>query len=59
MVTEKEMKFWKQLSINYMTEESDDPSNNGALITHKLPWRSQSKDITIFKPITIIVMLLL
>ena len=36
MVTDREMKYWKQISLSYMTEESDDAENDGILITHKL-----------------------
>ena len=38
--TNKEMKYWKQLDEQYMTEESDD--DEGAFRTHKPMWRSQS-----------------
>lgn len=44
MVTKGERdKYWKYLSLMYVTEESDDPDNQNGLIEHKLPWRSQSK----------------
>ena len=38
--TNKEMKYWKQLDEQYMTEESD--GDEGAFRTHKPMWRSQS-----------------
>ena len=43
VVTEREKKYWEQLSVACMTEESDDPDNPAQLVVHKLPWRSQSK----------------
>ena len=41
MVTKKEMKYWEKISIQYMTEESDD-DESGSIVTHKLLWRSPS-----------------
>ena len=43
----KEKKFWEKVSVAYMTEESDDASNSSQLITHKLPWRSQSTYVAV------------
>ncbi len=44
MVTKNEMdKYWKLLSLAYVTEESDDPDNPNGIIEHKLDWRSESK----------------
>lgn len=44
VVSKVEMeKYWKHLSIAYVTEESDDPDNPNGLIEHKLQWRSESK----------------
>ena len=44
MVSKNEMdKYWQFLNVNYMTEESDDPSNPNGIIEHRLPWRSESK----------------
>ena len=44
-MTEKEKGHWKQLSIHYVTEESDAEDDEGELIvTHKLPWRSDGTD---------------
>ena len=44
MVTAVEMdKYWKFLSLVYMTEESDDPDNPNGIVEHKLEWRSDSK----------------
>lgn len=37
----EEMNHWKQLSIQYMTEESDG-SDADTLIVHELQWHSQS-----------------
>ena len=35
------MKYWKNLSVNEMSEESDDPEDPNTLVVHKLPWCSQ------------------
>ena len=35
------MKYWEQLTLNFMTEESDDMSDSNTIIEHKLTWRSQ------------------
>ena len=47
MVTKNEMdKYWKLLSLAYVTEESDesdDPDNPNGIVEHKLDWRSESK----------------
>ena len=43
VVTKAEDKYWNQLDINYMTEESDDPSDNMIIVEHKPAWRSQSE----------------
>ena len=48
MVQEAEVKHWKQLGIDYMTEESDDPTDPNAIIIHPLPWRSESEWVTIY-----------
>ena len=37
------MKYWDQLSIQFMTEESDfETEESTVILTHKLEWRSQS-----------------
>ena len=41
MVLKEEARFWKDLSIYYMTEESDCASDDNIVIEHKIPWRSQ------------------
>ena len=43
MVKPAEMVHWKQLSLEYMTEESDDPEDDNVIIEHRLQWRSESK----------------
>ena len=43
MVKPSEMVYWKQLTLEYMTEESDDPDDSSLIVEHKLQWRSQSK----------------
>ena len=43
-VTKNEMdKYWKHLSIMYMTKESDNSDNPNGIVEHKLLWRSKSK----------------
>ena len=45
MVLKEEARFWKDISIYYMTEESDCASDDNIVIEHKIPWHSQG-----FKP---------
>ena len=42
MVKESEMDYWKQLSIDFMTEESDFDEDTCTIIRHELTWRSNS-----------------
>ena len=42
MVQEEEMKYWKQLSVEFMSEESDDPDDPSVIVIHPLCWRSDS-----------------
>ena len=37
------MKYWKQLTVDYMSDESDDPADSYTLVIHPLPWRSERK----------------
>lgn len=37
------MRYWWQLSVDYMTEESDHPDDPYTLVVHPLQWRLQSK----------------
>ena len=41
MVRKNEMKHWKLLTIDYMTEESN--GDNDSLVIHELLWRSKSE----------------
>ena len=43
VVSNKEMEKWKDLSLVFMTEESDDPENPNGIVEHKLLWRSKSE----------------
>lgn len=43
------MQYWNDLSIDFMSEESDDPDDSNCLIIHKLPWVSESE----YKPIIV------
>ena len=38
---ESERKYWDQLTVDYMMEESDDKGFD-ELIVHELPWQSTS-----------------
>ena len=51
MVQEAEAKYWKQLGIEYMTEESDDPTDPNAIVIHPLPWRSESEYFSVSTPV--------
>ena len=42
VVLEGEMKYWKHITIDYMSEEFDDLDDANVLVVHPLPWRSQS-----------------
>ena len=39
-------RYWKFLSVEYMTEESDDPDDDNVIIERKLTWRSESEFTT-------------
>ena len=38
MVRENEQQYWRSLTLDCMTEESD--GDEGCIIEHKIPWRS-------------------
>ena len=40
MVTENEKKYFYQLTVDYMTDESDDDTGK-VIVLHKLTWRSK------------------
>ena len=42
MVKETEMKYWNELTVEFITEESDDDANTNTLVVHQLLWRSKS-----------------
>ena len=41
VVLEAERRYWKQLSVEYMSDESDGDDSN-TFIIHPLSWRSES-----------------
>ena len=43
MVRETEAQYWEALTLDYMTEESDDETDPNCIVEHKLPWRSNGK----------------
>ena len=45
VISDREIEYWNQLNLQYMTEESDGDDEEGlkVLVVHKLKWRSQSK----------------
>lgn len=45
VVRPTEMKYWKHISIDEMSEESDDPEDPNTLVIHKLPWCSQGTKV--------------
>ena len=53
MVLKEESKFWKDLSIFYMTEESDCDSDLDVVIEHKIPWRSKGYQLQLCQYICI------
>ena len=43
MVRESELQYWDPLTIDCMTEESDDDNDSTHIVEHKIPWRSPGK----------------
>ena len=43
VVLDSEKKYWEKLSVDFMTEESDDNDDTNALIVHQLQWRSKRR----------------
>ena len=43
MVNQTEESRWKQLSVEYMSEESDDKSDSQVVVVDQPEWRSQHK----------------
>ena len=55
MVKPNELKHWNQLTLDYMTEESDDPEDDSVIVEHRLQWRSESKlMLRLFRSIVIV-----
>lgn len=42
VVKETEMKYWNELTVEFMIEESDDDADTNTLVVHQLQWRSKS-----------------
>ena len=42
VVLESEKKYWKELSVEFMSDESDDEQDSNTFIIHQLSWRSES-----------------
>lgn len=42
VVMESEKKYWKELSVEFMSDESDDDNDSNIFIVHQLSWRSES-----------------
>ena len=40
MILNEEVKYWNDLSLEFMTEESDNEDDHNCIIELKLPWRS-------------------
>ena len=47
MEKKSELKYWSDITIDYMSQESDDTTNTENIIVHKLPWRSEGKQLMI------------
>ena len=45
MILSDELRYWDDLSLEFMTEESDDEDDFNCIIEHKLPWRSAGMSI--------------
>ena len=43
VVWDTEVQYWEVLSLDYMTEESDDELDPNHIVEHKLPWRSNGQ----------------
>ena len=46
VVLPNEMNHWKQISVDFMTDESDDSDDPNVLVIHELTWRSRSKQLS-------------
>ena len=46
MVQPSETKFWDQVKVEFMTEESDDPDDPTAIVEHQISWHSKRTDLT-------------
>lgn len=42
VVLESEKKYWKELSVEFMSDESDDENDSNTFVIHQLSWRSES-----------------
>ena len=38
VVMESEIKYWSQLTVDFMTEESDNDDDGNILVVHQLQW---------------------
>lgn len=45
VILNEEEKYWNDLSLEFMTEESDDEDDPNSIIEHKLPWRSTGTSV--------------
>ena len=45
MILNEEVKYWNDLSLEFMTEESDNEDDPNCIIEHKLPWRSTGMSV--------------
>ena len=45
VILSDELQYWDDLSLEFMTEESDDEDDFNCIIEHKLPWRSTGMSI--------------
>lgn len=45
MILSDGLQYWDDLSLEFMTEESDDEDDFNCIIEHKLPWHSTGMSI--------------
>ena len=43
VIHQSEVKMWDQITLDIMTEESDDPDDPSVIVEHKATWRSKRK----------------
>ena len=52
VILNEEVKYWDDLSLEFVTEESDDEDDPNCIIEHKLPWRSTGTSVCVRAHVT-------